>query len=209
MNRRDVLSAISVAAATGVLAGATRFAHAAGVDVNAILNDPADPTAGNPKGDVTIVTFFDYNCPFCKKYAPDLQSLVRTDGHIRLVYKDWPILTPASVYGARAALAAKYQDRYEAVHHALMGIAGRRVSEASMSEAVAKSGVDVARLAADQQAHSAEIDALLRKHLAQANAMGLQGTPTYLVGPFLIAQSLDLAGFKRAVDQARERQAAK
>jgi protein-disulfide isomerase len=66
---------------------------------DAILNDPAAPVAGNPKGDLTIVSFFDYNCRFCKKSEPDLERLVKTDGKIRLVYKDWPILTEASITG--------------------------------------------------------------------------------------------------------------
>lgn len=77
---------------------------------------------GNPKGNITIVTFFDYNCPYCKKAEPDLERVVKEDGQIRLVYKDWPILTKASVYGAQMALAAKYQGKYDAVHAALMAI---------------------------------------------------------------------------------------
>ena len=78
---------------------------------DAILNDPAAPVAGNPKGDLTIVSFFDYNCRFCKKSEPDLERLVKADGNIRLVYKDWPILTEASITGAQLVLAAKYQGK--------------------------------------------------------------------------------------------------
>ena len=94
----------------------------------AILNDPLAPGGGNPKGNLTIVTFFDYNCPFCKKAEPDLERVVKEDGQICLVYKDWPILTKASVYGARMALAAKYQGKYDAVHSALMAIPGPKDS---------------------------------------------------------------------------------
>src|SRR5690606_13687328 len=89
-----------------------------------ILNDPAAPVGGNPQGDVTIVSFFDYNCPFCKRTVAPLTTVMKADGRIRLVYKDWPILTQSSVYGAKLALAAKHQGGYEKAYHALMAIEG-------------------------------------------------------------------------------------
>lgn len=170
-----------------------------------ILNDPAAPVAGNPKGDVTIVAFFDYSCPFCKKSAPALDKLVKTDGAIRLVYKDWPILTDTSVYGAKLALAAKRQGKYGAAHDALMSLRGGGVTEAKMREAVRAAGVDMARLDADLKAHGAEISALIARNAAQAEGLQLQGTPVYLVGPLLVAAALDYDQFKQAVAQARLR----
>lgn len=178
-----------------------------GVDVDAILRDPAAPTAGNPNGDVTVVAFLDYNCPYCKKAAPDLERAVKEDGGIRLVYKDWPILTEASVYGAQMALAAKYQGGYDKAHHALMAIPGRGVSKEQMAAAVRATGVDIDRLNADLNTHAGDISALLRRNLAQAESIGLQGTPTYLIGPFRTS-TLDYAGFKEAFAEARRRQAA-
>lgn len=178
-----------------------------GVDVDAILRDPAAPTAGNPNGDVTVVAFLDYNCPYCKKAAPDLERAVKEDGGIRLVYKDWPILTEASVYGAQMALAAKYQGGYDKVHHALMAIPGRGVSKEQMAAAVRATGIDIDRLNADLNTHAGDISALLRRNLAQAESIGLQGTPTYLIGPFRTS-TLDYAGFKEAFAEARRRQAA-
>lgn len=208
MRRRDLirLAALSFLPAALALAGG-RPALAQGVDVDAILRDPDAPTAGNPQGDVTIVAFLDYNCPFCKKSAPDLERIVAEDGHIRLVYKDWPILTEASVYGAKLALAAKFQEKYELVHAALMGIPGRKIPQEQMLQAVKASGVDMGRLEMDAQLHGAEIVALLKRTNAQAESLGLQGTPAYLVGP-LLASTLDYASFKRAVAEARRRQAA-
>lgn len=213
MRRRTLIRLAALAFLPPILlpAGAARtWAQGApqrpAIDVEAILNDPEAPTAGNPKGDVTIVAFLDYNCPFCKKSAPDLARVVKEDGGIRLVYKDWPILTEASVYGAQLALAARYQGRYEAVHDALMRIPGRRIPEAEMLKAVAASGVDLDRLMADLKAHIGEISGLLKRNLAQADSLGLQGTPTYLVGP-LLASTLDYSSFKRAVAEARRRQA--
>lgn len=206
MRRRDFLhfAALSLLPAVG-LAGAGG-ARAGGIDVAAILNDPQAPTFGNPEGDVTIVAFLDYNCPYCKTAAPDLARVVKEDGRIRLVYKDWPILTEASVYGAQLALAARYQDRYETVHHALMSIPGRRIGEEKMLEAVAGSGVDLDRLMADLKGRISEIATLLKRNHAQAESLGLRGTPTYLVGP-LLASTLDYSSFKRAVAEARRRQA--
>jgi protein-disulfide isomerase len=193
---------LSMALAVSLGMSAVR-AQDADTSANSILNDPAAPVAGNPKGDLTIVTFFDYNCPFCKKAEPALEKVVAEDGHIRLVYKDWPILTKASVYGAQLALAAKYQGKYDAVHAALMSIPGAKIPEDQMLAAIRKSGVDMNRLDADLKAHADEITALLRRNLTQADALELQGTPAYLVGHFKVTSALTYEGFKRAVSDAR------
>ncbi|TAL78308.1 MAG: DsbA family protein [Beijerinckiaceae bacterium] len=169
----------------------------------AILNDPETPVGGNPKGDVTIVAFEDYNCPYCKKSEPALQKLIRVDGHIRLVYKDWPILSKTSVYAAIIALGAKYQGKYEVLHRAFMQIRGH-ADNAMIDRAVHESGVDIARLNKDLAAHSAEIHAIIRRNNAQALGMGFQGTPVFLVGPYLVAAALDYNGFRKVVAQARE-----
>ncbi|MRI55135.1 DsbA family protein [Methylobacterium sp. DB1607] len=206
MDRRTLLAllpAVALAPALLSLAPHTEEAFAQGIDANAILNDSEAPVSGNPKGDLTIVAFLDYNCPFCKKAEPDLTRLVKADGRIRLVHKDWPILGDASVYGAQLALAAKYQGRYDAVHRGLMAVPGRKIPKERMLEAVAASGVDMARLEEDRRAHHAEIGALLQRNLDQADALGLQGTPVFLIGPLKVAAALDYDGFKQAVAQAR------
>jgi protein-disulfide isomerase len=170
---------------------------------DAILNDPAAPVAGNPEGDVTIVAFFDYNCPFCKKAEPDLDRVVKADGKIRLVYKDWPILSEASLRGAQLVLAAKHQGKYEVAHQSLMNISGTKISAEQMREAIKASGIDMDRMDADLAAHADEITALLRRNLAQADALGLQGTPGYLIGQYKVTSVLNYNGFKRAVADAR------
>lgn len=207
MHRRSFLA---TGASTGAMllfasiAGAkTALAAAEGVDVEAILNDPEAPVGGNPNGDVTIVAFLDYNCPFCRRSEPDLQRVVSTDGRIRLVYKDWPILARSSVTGARLALGAKYQEKYKSAHAALMAIRGKKTSDAAMREAVLSSGVDGAQLDKDLDAHDAAIGGLLRRNSAQANALGLKGTPVYLVGPYVVAAALDYDGFADVVSKFR------
>jgi protein-disulfide isomerase len=206
-SRRSFLH-VSMLAATSLAALSLGPAQAQEMDVEAILNDPDAPVSGNPKGDVTIVAFLDYNCPFCKKSAPDLERIVKTDGKIRLVYKDWPVLSEASVYGAQLALAAKYQGRYDTVHKALMGISGRRVTKETMLAAVKASGIDMARLQTDLTANSAAITTLLKRNLAQAESIGIEGTPAYLIGPFRTS-TLDYDGFRQVVADARGKQAAR
>lgn len=205
MQRRTFLAGAGTALAAAIGMGSLP-ASAAEVSLNDLLHDPAAPEGGNPKGDLTIVSFSDYNCPFCKKAEPDLARVVREDGNIRLVYKDWPILSQASVYGARMALAAQYQGSYERAHHALMAISGRAVSQEDMEKALATAGIDMQRLKADLEARKKEITALLARNMDQADALGLQGTPTYLIGP-LLASTLDYDGFREAITEARSRQA--
>jgi protein-disulfide isomerase len=170
-----------------------------------ILNDPDAPVAGNPNGDLTIVDFFDYNCPYCKKAATSLEKVVKADGNIRLVYKDWPILHETSIVGARLALAAKYQDRYLSVHHALMDIPGSGIAQDKMLEAVRKTSVDQARLDADLSAHADDILHLIKRNLNIAEAIGLQGPPGFLVGAYKVNQTLTYEGFVRVVADARAR----
>jgi len=210
MNRRQSLMILG-GIATLPLAKffSTPPAWAEGINPNAILKDPDAPESGNPKGNLTIVNYFDYNCPYCKQSEPDLEQVVRNDGNIRLIYKDWPILTEASVYGAQIALGSKYQGKYHAAHTALMTIPGRGISKDQMRDAVAAAGVDMTRLQGDLDMHGDAITALLRRTLTQANALGLQGTPVYLIGPFKVAAALDAAAFKKVVDQARARPPAK
>lgn len=202
MQRRTFLAGATATLALGL---GSAQALAADVSLDDILHDPNAPEGGNPKGDLTIVAFTDYNCPFCKKAAPDLDRAVREDGHIRLVYKDWPILTQASVYGARMALAAQYQGAYERAHHALMAINGRAVSQEDMERAIEAADIDMPRLKADLEARKKDITALLARNMDQADALGLQGTPTYLIGP-LLASTLDYDGFREAIAQVRSRQ---
>jgi protein-disulfide isomerase len=196
MNRRRLfhLGGFCLALLIGGRAGAQ--------DVRAILDDPDAPVEGDPHGDVTIVAFVDYNCPSCRKSAPALDSLTRKDGRVRVVYKDWPILSQASVSGAKLALAARYQGQYRAAHLALMKASGARTDQ-DMAAARAAAGVDVARLKTDLDAHDAEIAALLQRNRQQADSLGLAGTPVYLIGPYKIAQPLDEAGFAKVVAQVR------
>jgi protein-disulfide isomerase len=183
---------------------AVRLAPAQDVPVTQEMldNDPEAPVAGNPKGDVTIVAFVDYTCPYCKVSAPALTRLIASDPNVRVVYKDWPILSADSGYGAKLALGAKYQGKYEAVHDALMNIHGP-VDREKMNEALRATGIDVDLLNQDLDKHFDEIVALIRRNDAQAKQLHLPGTPVYVVGSIKMATALDDDGFKRAVAAAR------
>jgi len=173
-----------------------------------VLRDPEIPVGGNPKGDITIVEFFDYNCPYCRKLAPDLRQVVAEDGKIRLVLKDWPILGPVSVYASRLALATKYQDKFIAAHDALIGL-DSRLTEAGVRDRLAKAGIDVDRAVRDLETNTAAIAAILKRTDDQAQAFGFQGTPAFIIGKFRVPGPLTKEQFALAVSDARKAAAKK
>src|SRR5689334_18578790 len=138
--RRQFLSV----AASGVVAAALapRLGFAQQLTEDEVFHDPDAPVLGNPQGDVTIVEFFDYQCPFCRKLAPDLARLIQEDTNVRLVLRDWPILSATSKVAARAALAAGYQDKYPQAHAALFAVAGR-LDQSKVDEALKTAGIDL------------------------------------------------------------------
>ncbi|MGY9033372.1 MAG: DsbA family protein, partial [Rhodobacterales bacterium] len=145
--------------------------------------DPNAPVLGNVDGDVTIVEFFDYNCPYCKRVKPEIQALMAADPDIRLVYREWPILGEGSVFAARAALAARNQGKYEEFHWAMMGLQGR-AEEASILNAAAEIGLDVDKLRADMDAP--EINEHIQTSMELAAALGFNGTPSFVIGEALV-----------------------
>lgn len=167
-----------------------------------VLRDPEVPVLGNPQGDVTIVQYFDYQCPYCRKFNPDLAKVVHDDGHIRLVFKDWPVFGGISVDTAKLALAAKYQDKFAQAHDALIALKKKLTEEAARA-ALTQAGVDVERAKQDLAAHRQEIEAILARNADQATAFGFRGTPSFIIGHFRVAGVLDAAMFKRAVADAR------
>lgn len=173
-----------------------------------VLHDADAPVAGNPDGDVTIVAFLDYNCPFCRRSTPELDRFIASDLKVKVIYKDWPILAASSVLEAQVALAAKYQGKYVEAHDALMGIKTRPATKDAIKAALKAAGIDIDRLNADLAAHDADITALLRRNLAEADALQLKGTPVFLIGPFVEAQEMNFDGFRQLVSEARAKRSA-
>jgi protein-disulfide isomerase len=173
-----------------------------------VLRDPDIPAAGNVAGDITIVEYFDYQCPYCRKMAPELRQVVQEDGKVRLVLKDWPILGPISFVASRMALASKYQDKYVQAHEALIGL-NSKLTEPRLREALAGAGIDVDRLNRDLATNAKAIDAILARNDDQAKAFGFSGTPSLIVGKFRVPGALTMAQFGQAIADARKAAASK
>lgn len=208
LTARALALAAALCAGGAILAAGPAFAQAKNpafvLNEQAVLRDPEVPVLGNPEGDVTIVEYFDYQCPYCRKVHPDLMRLVAEDGKLRLVLKDWPIFGPNSQLAARAALAAKRQGKYAEMHAALMRTTGK-LDPDKIRAAAGEAGVDLDKLNADMQAHGGAIEAVLERNGEQADALNLTGTPAFLIGPFLVAGAPSLDEMKRAVSQSRAR----
>jgi protein-disulfide isomerase len=168
----------------------------------AILAKPGLQMTGARNPDVTIVEYFDYNCPFCKKVVPIFKQLLAEDKKLAIVYKDWPVLGESSVYAARCALAAGWQDKYFIAHDALLS--GTRLSSNDQIEAILHgAGVDVDRMKKDLATHAGEIAALLLRNDAEAHALDLDGTPGILVGRQLMPGGADVDFFRKLIAAVR------
>ncbi|MFZ5737976.1 MAG: DsbA family protein [Pseudomonadota bacterium] len=204
--RSAVTAALALApalATSKILAAPTASDEEDVLSTNAVLFDAEIPVAGNPKGDITIVEWSDYRCPYCKKVAPDLMQVVKDDGKIRLVLKDWPIFGGVSTEAAKLVLASKYQSKFLEAHEALIR-APSKLTESNLDETLKSGGIDVARATKDLDANRGTIEAILKRNDAQAKALGFQGTPSFIVGRFRVPGVLDVALFKQAIKDARE-----
>jgi protein-disulfide isomerase len=168
-----------------------------------VLRDPEVPVIGNPNGDISIVEWFDYNCPYCRKVAPELRQVVADDGKVRLVLKDWPILGEVSKVSARLVLAAKYQDKFLPAHEALIGVSSR-LTEPRVRELLAGAGVDMDRLNKDLDANARKIDAVLARNNDQALAFEFRGTPSFIVGKYRVPGVLSMNEFEQVIADARK-----
>jgi len=167
-----------------------------------IFDDPATPVGGNPQGNAAIVEFFDYRCPYCKQVQPSLESLLKQDPKLRVVYKEFPILGPVSVTAARAALAAQRQGKYDAFHAAMMAARGETTDD-TVYQVAGSVGLDVDRLKHDMAAP--EIAQQLKANLALAEVLDIHGTPAFIVGDRVVPGAVDLDALKTMVADARKR----
>ncbi len=149
-----------------------------------IYRSPDAPVAGNTKGDVTVVEFFDYNCGYCKRAFSDIAKLIEKDKGVKLVLKELPILSKGSEEAARVALAAKLQGKYWEVHRALLSMRGQANEQTALAVAE-KAGLDMAKLKADMKGETVTQEIARVRDLAQV--MGIQGTPHFLIGDRTIA----------------------
>ena len=206
-NRRQALGILGAGATALGLAAGPALVQASNDDnvltEALVLRDPDVPVIGNPNGDISIVEWFDYNCPYCRKIDPELRQVVQDDGNVRLVLKDWPILGEVSRLSARLVLAAKYQDKFLPAHEALIGVSSR-LTEPRVRELLAGAGVEMDRLDKDLAANAKAIDALLVRNNDQALAFEFRGTPSFIVGKYRVPGVLSMAEFERVIADARK-----
>jgi protein-disulfide isomerase len=166
-----------------------------------VFDDPATPVGGNPQGDVTVVEFFDYRCPYCKQVHPAIQKLLDEDRKLRFVYKEFPVLGEQSDIAAHAALAARLQGKYEPFHNAMMAAKGQ-ITEEAVYRIANSIGLDVDRLKHDMK--DPEIDRALNANRSLAKALELRGTPGFVVGDHIVPGAIDLDALKTMVADARK-----
>jgi protein-disulfide isomerase len=210
LNRRGLLHSLGASAAAfsiGALSSPARAQSEEVLTEALVLRDPDIPVAGNAGGDISIVEYYDYQCPYCRKVDPELQQVVHDDGKVRLVWKDWPILGPMSVTAARMAQASKYQDKFIEAHDALIAV-NSKLTEPKIREVLAGGGVDIDRLDRDLASHASAIDATLARNNEQATAFEFRGTPAFIVGKFRVPGVLTLAQFTQVIADARKAAAA-
>ena len=167
-----------------------------------ILAEPGVPTLGAAGADVTVVEYFDYNCPFCKALAPAFHPFIDKDHSAAVIYKEWPIFGGVSIYAAQSALAANYQLKYLQAHDALMS-APRLAENQQVDAALRGAGIDMAQLQKDLIAHKGAIDSLLNRNGTEARGLGFRGTPGILVGRQAVSGISDLASLQSAAAAAR------
>ncbi len=203
-SRRELLALLGAGAA--ILATVRpSSAQRAGAEPSeaSVLRDPEVPVLGNPDGDIAIVEWFDYQCPYCRKLEPELRQVVQDDGKVRLVLKDWPILGPVSVVAARMALASKFQGKYKEAHDAMMGL-NSKLTEPHIDEVLSGAGIDVDRAKRDLAANGKAIDAILARNNDQAEGLGFKGTPAFIVGKFRVPGVLTMEQFAAVIADARK-----
>jgi protein-disulfide isomerase len=166
----------------------------------ALQDDPDSPVLGNPRGDVTIVEFFDYACSYCKAVEPRLESALRGDPHVRLILKEFPILTPESQIAARASLASRRQHKYQQFHEALMAYRGPWEEQAIFSTAE-RVGLNVARLRRDMAAPSIADE--LIKNFNLARGLRIFQTPGFVVRDHILTGPSAEIDFPAVIAQAR------
>jgi protein-disulfide isomerase len=168
---------------------------------SALMSDPESPVVGNPSGDVTIVEFSDYQCPYCKRAHSAVKSVLAADSKVKLVFKDLPILGEPSRIAALAALASRAQNKHLELHNALMESSGK-LDRNRIMEIAGSVGLDVARLQKDMD--DPKLKEIIERNMALASALGVRGTPAFVIGNQFVPGAVDAETLKRLISDARK-----
>ncbi len=203
-HRRAWLTALACLAAAGLgPASALSLQTVPAQAVAAITAETQFARAGAQHPDVIIVEYLDYNCPYCRKSAPELHKLLARDPGVQILYKEWPIFGGVSVYAARSALAANWQGKFLLAHDALIGATHDLDQNSDVDAVLRAAGLDMRRLEVDRRTHAAQIDAVLTRSTQETQALGVPGTPVFLLGRDLITSSVNLQALQRLVALVR------
>lgn len=208
MKRLSQAIALAVASATPAMSAPQPLNETASIEEQRryFTEDEAAPQIKPAHYDVTIIEYMDYQCPYCRATHKPLKQLIASDPKIRLIYRDWPVFGPESQYAALVAIASKYQGKYVAVHDALMETPLPLNHEKTKAAAI-KAGADWARLERDKAAHADEIAELFERNEAQAEMIGLEGTPGFIIGEVQSFGGKTLAELRKSVARARAKPA--
>ncbi len=165
-----------------------------------VFSDPNTPVGGNPKGDVTVVEFFDYQCGYCKMSEEGVQKLLKTDKNVKFLYKDFPILGPMSVTAARASIASIKQNKYVKFHDALMGVKDH-LTDDIIYQTAKDAGLDVEKLKKDMDDEATS--KIIAANLKVGGDIGVRGTPMFIVGEQIYPGAMQYDQLKKSVDDAR------
>jgi protein-disulfide isomerase len=171
--------------------------------VMAVRNDDGDPVMGNPNGSLTVYEFSDYNCGYCKRmFAPIMQMLAK-NGDVRMVIKEFPILSQSSVTAAKAGIAAQKQGKFKSFHTEMMTYRGQ-INDASIMQAAGAAGLDLAQLKQDMD--SPETTAIIGRTRSAAAALNINGTPGLVIGDTVIPGAISIEELQTVIDKERSKQ---
>jgi protein-disulfide isomerase len=174
---------------------------AIGTETDKLYHDAASPVVGNPNGKETLVEFFDYSCHYCKQIHPDLQTLLKDDHDLKIIYKDFPILGPGSVLAAKAALAAKMQDKYVPMHDALLDFKGQ-FDDTAIQQIASNVGLDYTKLKTDMD--SPAVSQQISDNMALADKLNIHGTPSMIINHQFVGGALPLDELKAKLAQNKD-----
>ena len=203
MNRRLALMFTAVLAFSAAASPAFQKADAQALNGNeSSPHERCIAAKDNATSDLAIIEYFDYQCAPCKKVNRVLHQIARDDGHIRLVFKDWPIFGGISTYAARLGLAARYQNKYPQAQEALISVSSKMTKE-NVLTTLSEAGINISRLKRDLATHQQEIEATLADNREQAAALGFEGTPALVIGDFRVPAVFDTANLKNFIAAVR------
>ena len=201
-NPELIVQSVEAAQANEKAAAADNAAAALEKQHDEIFNDPATPIGINAQGDVGLVEFFDYNCPYCRKAEPIIDALEEADHGVKLIYKEFPILGAGSTFAAKAALASQKQGKYLPFHKAMMNHFGS-ITETSVLEIAATVGLDVEQLKRDMT--SSALDEQIARNFDLAETLDINGTPGFIAGKQVVHGLVDAEAMKQLIATARQK----